>query len=106
MNDKTDKAKKAAKNRKAYLKEREKQDRVLLRLAKGEAEKLDQACAHAGLSRSKFTSKYLIPWLRKFVTSNVPASSNTEQTKPKQLPALPPVKVADEFDSLFQSDPS
>ncbi len=101
MSDKTDKAKKAAKNRKAYLKEREKQDRILLRLAKGEAEKLDQACSHAGLSRSKFTSKYLIPWLRKFVSS-----SGKSEPKPTPSAPLPPAKVADEFDSLFQSDQS
>lgn len=101
MSDKADKAKKAAKNRKAYIKEREKQDRILLRLAKGEAAKLDQACSHVGLSRSKFTSKYLIPWLRKFVASNGNAASHPTPSAPQ-----PPAKVADEFDSLFQADQS
>ena len=106
MAEKIDRTKKAAKNRKAYLKEREKQDRILLRLAKGEAEMLDQASSHAGLSRSKFTSKYLIPWLRKFVASNGKAES-----KPMPLSSIPPLpmppaEVADEFDSLFQADRS
>jgi hypothetical protein len=76
MNDKAGMAKQAAKNRKAYVKEREKQDRILLRLAKGEAKELDQACSHAGLSRSKFASKYLIPWLRSFASSNRQASAS------------------------------
>jgi hypothetical protein len=81
---------KAQANRKAYLAERDRKDRILLRLDKGEAGLLDAACAAAGLCRSEFFRRHLLP------LAGGPAPHATSAV------AAPPESVASEFDDLFQ----
>lgn len=84
------KSKKAQANRKAYLGEKERKDRILLRLPKGEAGLFDAACAAAGLCRSEFFRRHLLP-----MTNDAPPPAN-----PIADPA--PESVTSEFDELFQ----
>lgn len=85
------KNRKALANRKAYLGEKERKDRILLRLPKGEAELFDAACAAAGLCRSEFFRRHLMPM----------ANSAASPESPTAAPACE--SVANEFDELFQS---
>ena len=85
-NDGAAKAAKAAANRRAYLAELERVDRVLLRLDKGLAERLDRARARLGLSRPAFLALRL------------PLIIGEDDAEPP-----PPDAIADEFDELFAS---
>jgi len=53
----------AKSNRAAYVKEKQRQDRLLLRLDKGSAADIDAAAGKAGLSRAAFARMYLAPCL-------------------------------------------
>ena len=77
------KARRASANRSAYLTERDRKDRVLLRLDKGAAAKLDQARASSGLSRSAFLMEHV------------------EALRSEPTSAAGPPAVGDEFDRLF-----
>ena len=48
-------------NRKAYEKSKKSTDAALLRLDKGDLQRLDAACAAAGLGRSAYAKLYLLP---------------------------------------------
>lgn len=87
-------------NRKAYLGEKSKKDRVLLRLKKGEAARLDAACGSLGLSRSAFFSQHVLPKLEYLAGgAGLPTSTPCAATPP------PEAIVASEFDQLFNSNP-
>lgn len=89
----------ATDNRKAYIGEKSKKDRVLLRLEKGEAARLDAACGSLGLSRSAFFSRHVLPKLESLAVSAGQATSTP-------CAATPPLEtiVASEFDQLFGSE--
>ena len=85
-------------NRKAYIGEKSKKDRVLLRLEKGEAARLDAACGSLGLSRSAFFSRHVLPKIES-LAGNAGQSASTSGN------AVPPEAiVASEFDQLFGSE--
>ena len=89
----------ATDNRKAYIGEKSKKDRVLLRLEKGEAARLDAACGSLGLSRSAFFSRHVLPKLESLVGGpGEPASATGNAVHP------PEAIVASEFDQLFGSE--
>lgn len=89
----------ATDNRKAYIGEKSKKDRVLLRLEKGEAARLDAACGSLGLSRSAFFSRHVLPKLESLAGgAGLPASTPCATTPP------PEAIVASEFDQLFNSN--
>lgn len=86
-------------NQKAYLDEKTKKDRVLLRLGKGEAALLDAACGSLGLSRSAFFSRHVLPKLESLAGGpGQPASATGDAVLP------PEAIVASEFDQLFGSE--
>ena len=86
-------------NRKAYIGEKSKKDRVLLRLEKGEAARLDAACCSLGLSRSAFFSRHVLPKIESLASSaGQPASATGNAAHP------PEAIVASEFDQLFGSE--
>jgi hypothetical protein len=88
----------ATDNRKAYIGEKSKKDRVLLRLEKGEAARLDAACGSLGLSRSAFFSRHVLPKLESLAVCAVqPASTPGNAFPPETI-------VASEFDQLFGSE--
>ena len=86
-------------NRKAYIGEKSKKDRVLLRLEKGEAARLDAACCSLGLSRSAFFSRHVLPKLESLASGPGPLASATGNPVPP-----PETFVASEFDQLFGSE--
>jgi hypothetical protein len=86
----------ATNNRKAYIGEKSKKDRVLLRLEKGEAARLDAACGSLGLSRSAFFSRHVLPKLESLAVS---AGQSASSSGPATLPTE--TIVASEFDQLF-----
>lgn len=61
IDEKTKKAAKSDRNRRAYLKSKKECDVVLLRLDPGGRTALDEASRAAGLSRAAFARIYLIP---------------------------------------------
>lgn len=86
-------------NRKAYIGEKSKKDRVLLRLKKGEAARLDAACSSVGLSRSAFFSRHVLPKLESLAgVPNPPGTSPDSDASPTEA------IVASEFDQLFNSN--
>ena len=91
---------KADANRLYYESEKSKRDRILLRLNKGDAAKLDAACSILAISRSTFISRLVIPNLPSLAQTATPESSTLDE--PSHPPSSAPV-VADEFDQLFQS---
>lgn len=94
-----DQAKKSESNRLSYIGEKSKKDRVLLRLEKGEAARLDAACGALGLSRSAFFSRHVLSKLESLVGGpGEPASATCATTPP------PEAIVASEFDQLFNSN--
>lgn len=85
-------------NRKAYIGEKSKKDRVLLRLEKGEAARLDAACGSLGLSRSAFFSRHVLPKIESLAgVSGLPVSTSGNAVPPEAI-------VASEFDQLFGSE--
>lgn len=89
----------ATDNRKAYIGEKSKKDRVLLRLEKGEAARLDAACGSLGLSRSAFFSRHVLPKLESLAGgTGQPATSTCSDASPTEA------VVASEFDQLFGSE--
>ena len=88
----------ATDNRKAYIDEKSKKDRVLLRLEKGEAARLDAACGSLGLSRSAFFSRHVLPKLESLAGGDGQPDSKTDNAVP------PETIVASEFDQLFGSE--
>ncbi len=86
-------------NRNAYIGEKSKKDRVLLRLEKGDAARLDAACGSLGLSRSAFFSRHVLPELESLAGGpGQPASATGNAVPP------PEAIVASEFDQLFGSE--
>ncbi|OYU43133.1 MAG: hypothetical protein CFE44_20080 [Burkholderiales bacterium PBB4] len=83
-------------NRKAYIGEKSKKDRVLLRLEKGEAARLDAACGSHGLSRSAFFSRHVLPKLESLAGRPCQPASAPDNSVPP-----PEAVVASEFDQLF-----
>ena len=93
-----DQAKKSESNRLSYIGEKSKKDRVLLRLEKGEAARLDAACGSLGLSRSAFFSRHVLPKLESLAGGAGQATSTPGNAVP------PETIVASEFDQLFGSE--
>lgn len=94
-----DQAKKSESNRLSYIGEKSKKDRVLLRLEKGEAARLDAACGSLGLSRSAFFSRHVLPKLESLASGPGQLASATGNAVPQ-----PEAIVASEFDQLFGSE--
>lgn len=89
----------ATDNRKAYIGEKSKKDRVLLRLEKGEAARLDAACGSIGLSRSAFFSRHVLPNIESLAGGpSLPGTSPDSNVRPTEA------IVASEFDQLFGSE--
>lgn len=103
------KTRKAKANRRSYLAEKAKQDRILLRLNKGDASKLDAVCEAAGVSRSAFARLHLVPCLVAHANAlDQPGAAYAAPTL-NGATALIGTKapaVGDEFDHIFQADGS
>lgn len=119
MSDSEQRAKGAkARNKRAYLASKPRQDHVLLRLPKGGAATLDSACLVAGLSRSAFAALYLRPMLEA-IAPHLPAVDVACRERGQSLGQflimaidlalancsreLAPSPAATEFDKLFAS---
>jgi hypothetical protein len=103
-------------NRRSYEKAKTRQDHVLLRLDKGDLEKLDAASITIGVSRAAFARMFLLPMLNAFA-ARIPeiekARAERRQSLPQFLalaisnslasvPSQPEATMAgDEFDALF-----
>lgn len=94
-----DQAKKSESNRLSYIGEKSKKDRVLLRLEKGEAARLDAVCGSLGLSRSAFFSRHVLPKIE-----SLAGSAGQPATMPCATTPPPEAIVASEFDQLFGSE--
>lgn len=86
-------------NRKSYIGEKSKKDRVLLRLEKGDAARLDAACSSLGLSRSAFFSRHVLPKLESLSGGHGQPALTTDTPMPP-----PEAVVSSEFDQLFGSE--
>ncbi|SEA43551.1 ribbon-helix-helix protein, CopG family [Acidovorax soli] len=95
MDTKTIKDKKARRSeisKGTYQREKQKRDRVLIRLDKGQAAILDAFCEQSGISRSAFFRRHLDAYIAAAGGLAAPPKSQTE-----------PTFLASEFDELFSS---
>ena len=105
-------------NRRDYEKSKAQQDRLLLRLDKGDLARLDRASKAAGLSRAAFVRMFLAPTLGA-VADHLPAIEKARAVNGSSLaqflcsaiaaalaepPPAPSPTVAAEFDALFGPD--
>jgi len=114
----TDRARKSERNRRDYEKSKTQQDRLLLRLDKGDLARLDAASNAIGVSRAAFARMFLAPTLgavasrmrdidkaradrrqslTQFLSTAIEVALANVQSPPDATAA------ADEFDALFGS---
>ena len=114
--DEASRARRRESNRRAYTKSKSSQDRLLLRLDKGDLARLDEASHAMGLSRAAFARMFLAPTLSVVASRMGPIetarradkrslgqflSAALDDALAKEAPRAIPSAAADEFDELF-----